>query len=374
MPAGRHAVIRNSGSSRRAIAVTAGGCTTPSGKARFYKRDFAGAGSRWSPKTIERPPRGERRFLGGFVNEPVSIAVHKLPAHDYVRLSFDLLILMSWDGSGLTGHGPKGPIAVGPDVLNIAVADGPLLFAHTFSNIPDDRGFEAPTKFQSFPSPVPGDLLPAQTGAAERNTLGYRYEFGPGFDMDAIYRITILFPHKVADLRLEFTAPNLQTITAGPNLPDEYWGLDDVQVDPLAARNVQRPNASEAKALLEVAIDSRDPISANQAYLSLLAGGDETRGVLLAARDAAAIDWTEVDRLLKSLRSGDATTQRFASEKLVAMSAAVEMPIRRALRGARGPARDALQTTLNALIARPIEHPALRRAAVANRVFEILGR
>jgi hypothetical protein len=161
-------------------------------------------------------PRGKRRFLGEFggpridptartrVRQTVRLRLEKLPRHKAVTVSFDLLILKSWDGSS-----PR----YGPDRWGLRVAGGATLLDTTFSNNPK---LETDRSFQDYPRP---DSRP-QTGASAVKTLGY------GFFGDSIYHFRFTFPHAAETLTLEF----FSDLFEGKGTEDEAWGLDDVTV------------------------------------------------------------------------------------------------------------------------------------------------
>ena len=69
--------------------------------------DFEGTvGSEWSSGMVSTTPLGNRRFLGEFGRETVSLTLDGLPFHEEATIIFDLLILKSWDGYGENGFGP----------------------------------------------------------------------------------------------------------------------------------------------------------------------------------------------------------------------------------------------------------------------------
>lgn len=169
----------------------------------FYEADFeTAAGAEWSTPTLNRTPVGGRGFLGRFGNEKVSLNLTRLPVHTNLVLSFDLLIVQTWDGNA----------SPGPDIWELERGDDASLLLHTtFSN------FRSNGRHQSFPENHPAGRHLAQSGASEVNTLGY--DSG-----DAVYHLQFEFPHQTADLSLNFSAQGLQ------GLNDESWGLDNVRL------------------------------------------------------------------------------------------------------------------------------------------------
>ncbi len=180
--------------------------------------------------TVAESPNHARRFLGEFggppigqpgdagwnrtrVEQTVSLALHDLPAHTALRVTFDLLILKSWDGNSP---------AYGPDRWSLAVAGGPTLLATTFSNNPK---VAAEGSHQDYPRPQSAP----HTGAASTGTLGYS-----NFFKDSIYRLEFTFPHTAKELRLDFHS----SLFEGKGPADESWGLANMKVEtaPLPGR------------------------------------------------------------------------------------------------------------------------------------------
>ena len=180
-----------------------------------YANDFEGpVGSEWSNTTTSTTPVGARHFLGRFGNDTVSLTLAGLPAHNRVSLSFDLFIIQSWDGNGI----PNGPDIWG---LSLTTTAGALLNT-TFSNhapsAPSGAGFQA------FPGTFPGASNPGQTGAVEKDTLGFP-RIGASSVGDSVYNVTFTFNHTASELGLDFSsASGLQALS------DESWGLDNVEV------------------------------------------------------------------------------------------------------------------------------------------------
>jgi hypothetical protein len=171
--------------------------------------------------TNAQSPNGVQRFLGEFggpaigspadpgynrtrVEQTITLTLTNLPPHHELEISFDLLILKSWDGNSET---------YGPDRWSLNVQDGPSLLQTTFSNNPK---IEKEGSYQDYPNPK---SLP-HTGAVSINTLGYKF-FG-----DSIYRLKFKFPHHAPELRLHFNS----SLFEGKGTPDESWGLDNVSV------------------------------------------------------------------------------------------------------------------------------------------------
>lgn len=179
-----------------------------------YSEDFQGSvGPEWSPSRTSVTPLGGRRFLGGFASEGVSLTLDSLPQHDTVTVSFDLFILLSWDGNDTF---------YGPDVWRLRVEGGPTLLETSFSN--DDVPY-VPSFSQSYPGAFADTerSFPGLTGAIEKGTLGYPDLTGYQGVGDSVYRVSFTFPHTGGTLKLRFE-----------DLPrpdaNEQWGLDNVRV------------------------------------------------------------------------------------------------------------------------------------------------
>jgi PEP-CTERM motif len=173
--------------------------------------DFSGGVTSppWSTTSIATTPSGERfwggNILFGFNNGTQNLSLSGLPIHSWVNLSFNLYIINTWDG------GIPSP-AAGPDRWTVVeLIEAGTLLDTTFSNN-FNPGFP-----QNYPFSFGGPLVPYQTGAVSTGTLGYSFD-------DAIYHISLLFPHTGSALSFDFSASGLQGIS------DESWGIDNVIV------------------------------------------------------------------------------------------------------------------------------------------------
>ena len=177
-----------------------------------YQNNFevaSNVGSEWQPASFATTPKGARRFLGRFANEGTTLSLANLPTHSAVTVSFDLLVIQSWDGSN-TGFGP--------DLWEWSVGGERTLLRATFSNSNDG------SLRQSYPDCYPYILNPGGTGAAERNTLGFPIVQNYSGGTDSVYRMTNTFAHSGGRLLLRFGAGGLESEV------NESWGLDNVVV------------------------------------------------------------------------------------------------------------------------------------------------
>ena len=159
-----------------------------------YQNNFeaaGNAGSEWQPASFAATPKGARRFLGRFANEGTTLTLGNLPAHSAVTVSFDLLVIQSWDGSN-TGFGP--------DLWEWSVGGERTLLRATFSNS-SDAGLR-----QSYPDAYPYSLNAGGTGASELNTLGFPTVPSYSGGTDSVYRMTNTFAHSGGRLVLRFGA------------------------------------------------------------------------------------------------------------------------------------------------------------------------
>ncbi len=174
---------------------------------RVYVHTFeTPAGPEWSPTTVGTTPSG-RSFLGQFGNQTVSLTLTDLPPHGALRVSFDLLIIQSWDGLG------SSPT----DQWGMRVDGGAPLLLTNFSNCTDNRT-------QAYPANVGEGIYPPRTGAVEQNTLGY----GTGGCWgDSVYRLSPFVPHSQDSIVLEFFGQLLESLS------NESWGIDNILIEVL---------------------------------------------------------------------------------------------------------------------------------------------
>ena len=202
-------------------------------KGLHYAANFeAGAGPEWSNTKTALTPIGYRQFLGNFGNQIVTLLVNNLPMHTNLVVSFDLLIIDTWDGN------------TGPDVweVRVAGAQDPIL-STTFGS---DR---ANGTRQAYPDGYPGGKHRPRIGGVEFG--------GMGFGRSTVYAVSLELPHSESSVALAFSASNLQS------LGDESWGLDNVKVGCGSAPRVTLNPVSEggyaAPATINLAGTALDP-------------------------------------------------------------------------------------------------------------------
>lgn len=166
---------------------------------------------------IDVTPSG-RHFLGradtnpdrGLSNDTVTLTLMGLPDHSLVTVGLKLFTIWSWDGNAAS---PSGP-----DVWQAGHSGSLMNLQNTT--------FASPTTGQSqcFPADCPASN-PGGTGADEIfNSLGYTAG-GPNYG-DSVYDLSYTVAHTGSTLVVKFTALGLT-----PDLADESWGIDNLQVD-----------------------------------------------------------------------------------------------------------------------------------------------
>ena len=188
-----------------------------------YFDDFeAPPGPEWSDARTDVTPIGQRKFLGQFGNQSVTLSLSNLPPHTAVTASFDLFVLGRWDGNDTTA-------GWGPDVVEVRLAGGLVLAHTTFNNAHP----ETVAAGQACPDGYPGGNHLAHTGAKEFNTLGFSV---PGIDiMDAVYHLQYTFAHTANFLKFVVEGMLDGTGGIGPQAMvgdgGATWGLDNFQVN-----------------------------------------------------------------------------------------------------------------------------------------------
>jgi len=174
-----------------------------------YWHDFKTVpGGEWSKRYVNTTPNGQRTFLGQFGAEEVTLELDELEEHSIVKVTFELFIINTWEGS--VGFNS------GPDIWDLNVftpsdcCELENLIHTTFANCDCD--------YQAFPANHPDARYRGLTAADEVNTLGY--------PEDSVYYLTFTFFHTAPNLAFRFSAtPHLQA------LDDESWGIDNIYVE-----------------------------------------------------------------------------------------------------------------------------------------------
>lgn len=210
----------------------------------------------WSEEKVTTAPGDGSKFHGPFQAQPLTLSLSRLPAHAWVKLSFKLSIIGSWDGSSRVW---------GPDLWSLQVRGGERLVFSTFGNM----GEFANNNVQSFPDDYPWGRQQAGTGADGKNVLGFPTNGGVSTHLelnDAVYPIEVIFPHSGESLILDFTGiyddypPDLQS-----------WGVGNVEI---VAMNI--PPVVEDGALpgLWEQLADGDAMRANAALWKMVSAGE----------------------------------------------------------------------------------------------------
>lgn len=235
----------------RTLFIALGGLAASTSYAEItvYQNDFqsGAAGSEWtststapfSVRSTPLPLDDSRRFLGYFGGDNVTtLTLNNLPnTVTSLKLTFDAYMMWSWDGNDTR---PANTVARGPDYFGFNYnGDAATQKEWTFS-----LGGQT-TSPQSYCDAGATSCLPT-TAAAERYTLGYRFNIVPveedlpsttNAPMDMMYRFSLEVPHTGPNATFNFYSRGLQvrpelTDQAGNSFPylDEAWGLDNVVV------------------------------------------------------------------------------------------------------------------------------------------------
>jgi hypothetical protein len=213
------------------VALTIGVLTTAapiaSAQTTVFFSDFEtpaapnliGAGSRTSTQGYSTLGFGRTFWRNASVGNISVFSVENLPAHTALRITFDLAIIDSWDGSTQLGGGHP------EDFFNVLV-DRATKFKETFDNLcANDQSAHPPTATtisfgvqRGFTESRPGTLNPCDGKSAINQTINY---------YDSAYHIDLgLVPHTASSVIIEFFA-NGNGWLGGD---DESWAIDNISV------------------------------------------------------------------------------------------------------------------------------------------------
>lgn len=155
-------------------------------------------------------------IAGFYHNEEVAVSVSDLPAHNYLKVTVDILIHDSWDGNPDDGIG-------GPDFWYLGY-DNSEVFRTTFSNSPCESTY---CLYQSYPNDYFRQNVP-KSGAIQTNMPGLCI-FGAFANYTTRYRVSKLIPHVNPNVRIYMGADLLATNVADP-VCDESWSIANVEI------------------------------------------------------------------------------------------------------------------------------------------------
>ncbi len=265
-----------------------------------YFNDFTeAAGAEWSNRNLSVTPSGKDRFLGQFAKTKVSLTLKKLPAHKFVRISFDLYVIGSWDGY----HAKWGP-----DPWMITVTGGPVLMETSFS-------YDNAVGLQAFPDDLRQGAYPAQTGAASLNKLGFLWN---GKRADSVYKFSFTFPHTADAVGFDFSATGNIV-----DVDDESWGLDNVKVEVLGGPVPAGPKQFQQ---LWEQLGGKDPMEAHRAKWRFVAAGKPAAAFLRKhlSDKTRPVDQKELARLIAQLGDDNWRKRDAASEALIRMGRPIQ--------------------------------------------------
>jgi len=323
----------------------------------------------YSSADTDTTPAGNVQFHGPFSNETLTVRSDDIPTHDFLEITFDFLAIRTLDGS--VPMRQNRPVALGPDFFRLGLESGPTLFYTTFSNMPLDPGFHDESKTQNYPSQVPGEHFPPQTGSATKNSLGYAFpDLGPPqrFPMDATYRIDFIVPDGSSHNAIQLTGMNLQPIT------DESWGVTDVQIRALQKSDVpQSDDAAIAKAFAASLDPGSDDLPGN--FKTLILGMDRTVKWIKDNVVPQAVDSDRIAQLLKSMAADDdhIAERESAYTEMVGLGPLAEPYLRDRRITTVGDVRQRIDWALQCISDTAITDDGIRRVLLATRVLEIIG-
>jgi hypothetical protein len=187
---------------------------------RFYTSDF-GSGNLENFMNAKLGTFNGKSVVGFYHNDTVTLSLSGLPAHDALKISFELYVHDSWDGN-VMGVG-------GPDLWMLDV-DGVEIMRTTFSNSPCTSSY---CLQQSFPGTYPSFNNP-KTGATS-GTLPGRCQYQNVAGWTSVYHLTQLVPHRGYTAEIRFRDQIKQT-NARNALCDESWSLGSVSVSTVTIR------------------------------------------------------------------------------------------------------------------------------------------
>jgi hypothetical protein len=162
--------------------------------------------------------------IGNFNNDGFRLSLNGLPDHEYLFVSFDLLIHDTWDGNfnGFENDFPDSWVMELNSEINL-IRGSNIIFETTFSNTPCDSNL---CLWQSYPNSYPFLFAP-QTGRS--STAPGLCAFADRSNGTSIYRIQKTLQHKDKAVVFDFYDKLYQ-----PNAPsqmcDESWSMDNLQI------------------------------------------------------------------------------------------------------------------------------------------------
>jgi hypothetical protein len=156
-------------------------------------------------------------IAGYYHNEEVAVTIKDLPAHNYIKITAEILIHDSWDGN-------PDEVKSGPDFWYLGL-DSSEIFRTTFSNSPCESLF---CLYQSFPNAYFRQNRP-KTGAIQTNLPGLCL-FGAFANYTTRYRIEKLIEHTNPNLRV-YMGAELKQLDSPDPICDESWSIASIKIE-----------------------------------------------------------------------------------------------------------------------------------------------
>jgi hypothetical protein len=210
-----------------------------------YENDFSANGPQPNFDTaLLSSNKVAGQYLGKFTGATrqfATLTLTNLPPHQFVTVSFDVLVAMTWDGNGRgylnTNDLPAYIPDNGPDIFKVTADDRTMVHT-TFAS--HDLEFY---RLQSYPGTYPQDNYRPGTGAVCTNCCGadwtldwYWTTFPNAVKLpdsillkDAKYHFDITYTNETDTTVVVFKTFNLSSGTFQGDW-DEWWGLDNVVV------------------------------------------------------------------------------------------------------------------------------------------------
>jgi len=334
--------------------VTAAAAGYATAEQVIYQTDFVDApGERWSVQTVTDAPADDDPFLGRFTNEPVQLTLTDLPAHDFVRIEFDLHMIRTWDGFNTT---------YGPDYWKMTTGDGRTWIDATFTNF--NKEYKG-GHHQSYPTVLHGERTIPSTGSVARNQLGW--------DRSTTYRVSFTFPHVGDAIDFAFQARGLQDVE------DESWGIDNLRVTVLGEADVPALDAAAMDALI-AALRAEDPVAAEAAMRQAIAQGERFVEYIDQRRDELRIvanaeqRRSQANEWIAQLDADEYAVREKATLKLAERRALTQPLVEAKLKQDVSPeTRWRLKKVLEDGKPGPIQDPVYRLELRLRRTLELIG-
>lgn len=155
-------------------------------------------------------------IAGYYHSEEVAVNLDNLPPHNYLKLTFEVLIHDSWDGN------PDDGIS-GPDYWYMGY-DQTELYRTTYSNSPCESTY---CLYQSYPDTYFRQNRP-KTGAVQTNLPGLCF-FGAFNNYTTRYKVSKLFEHNNNYIKI-YTGGELKQTNSPDPVCDESWSIAGIEV------------------------------------------------------------------------------------------------------------------------------------------------